>query len=343
VIPFDAPGGVETAALSALHIRDAAFDFRVQVLFPGDLTRALRLRSFNPFFYLGAARRLAVQAPDFLIVSLWRASIVGVLFRVLRPKTKLVVFLHCARSVHFVDKWVTRVAVRIATEVWSDSRATIEAICPGYPQDRVEIISYIPYDFPPVTKVTPTPVFIYWGRLARQKNLHRAMKIFAEVRRRVGVATFLVIGPDGGELDTLRELCKTLGIHDAVSFLGPKTQCEIVDFAREASFFVHTSEFEGMGLAVVEAMQMGLVPVVTGVGEVGRYCQNCINAILLRHDEEVVLNIIKVMESPILFERMRANAIAEWSGRPIYRDQILQKCKRLSTEPLSKFPDRPGC
>ena len=38
-----------------------------------------------------------------------------------------------------------------------------------------------------------------------------------------------------------------------------------------ASFYLQTSKFEGFAMSVVESMMMGLVPVVTPVGEIGRY------------------------------------------------------------------------
>jgi len=329
LIPFDAPGGVETAALSAPHIQEAAFDFQLQVLFPGELNRALRRRSFNPVVYVAAALRLAAEAPDILIVSLWRGAIVGVLCKLLRPRTKLVVFLHLAKRVHFADKWATRVAMSLATEVWSDSRATMEATFPRLPRNRSRVISYLPRKFRPVTSACPGPAFVFWGRLARQKNLQRAIKIFTEVRGQFGAARFLVIGPDGGELSALRQRCRTLGVHDAVVFLGPKSQDELPDFARQASFFLLTSEFEGMGLVVVEAMQMGLVPVVTRVGEVGEYCRDGVNAVVIDRDEQAAAEIVAAIQAPELFKRLRANAIAAWSDKPSYRDDLLANCRRL--------------
>jgi glycosyltransferase involved in cell wall biosynthesis len=331
VIPFESTGGVETAALSMRYFRGPAFDFQVRVLFPGELNGALRRKSFSPLAHIAAAHRLSVLAPDILIVSLWRAAIVGVFCKLFRPKTRLVVFLHCAKYVHFVDKWATRVAVSLAIEVWSDSRATLDATFPRYPRGRSRIISYLPRRFSSVTGATPQPVFVYWGRLARQKNLERAIKIFALVRERFREARFLVIGPDGGELDALREVVRSYCVHDEVLFLGRKAQAELAGFAREASFFLLTSDYEGMGLAVVEAMQMGLVPIVTKVGEVGVYCKNGFNSILIDYDEQAAEDIIAVIGSARIFERLRANAIDTWSDKLTYGESIAASCQRVVT------------
>jgi len=329
LIPFDAPGGVETAALSAPHIRGATFDFQVRVLFPGELTPNLWRRSLNPAAYLVWVRRLVVAAPDVLIVSLWRAAIIGVVCKRLCPSIQLVVFLHNTKFAHRVDAWATRMAVTRATEIWSDSRATIDATFPQFSQLRSRIVSYIPCAFEPVADPRPAPVFVFWGRLARQKNLQRAIRLFAAVLERLPAARFAIVGPDGGEGDALRRLCRTLSLQNAVSFLGPKSQHELPGVAQAASFFLFTSEFEGMGLAVVEAMQMGLVPVVTKVGEVGVYCRDGVNAIVIDRDELAVAAIIAAIEAPEAFARLRANAIATWSGKRTYRDDVLGNCARL--------------
>jgi glycosyltransferase involved in cell wall biosynthesis len=329
LIPFDAVGGVESAALSMRKVRTENVDFRVQVMFPGEMNKSLRRKSLNPFAFIKATLRLANQAPDLVIVSLWRAAVVGILFKLVQPKTKLVVFLHCALRVHLMDFWVTAIAIRIASEIWSDSAATIEATAPVFLRSRCKTVSYIPRSFEPVTSLTPTSTFIFWGRLAKQKNLQRAIRIFATVHERFPAARFTIIGPDGGEGHALKSLCRTLGVHDAVNFLGPKSNGELPEFARRASFFLLTSDFEGMGLAVVEAMQMGLVPIVTQVGEVARFCKDGINAIVIDRENRAIEMTFGAIEGRDLFVSLRARAISTWSGNPTYRDSVLGNCARL--------------
>ena len=65
-----------------------------------------------------------MDRPDVLIVSLWRSAIVGVLAKLLRPNLKLVVFIHNATDVHWLDFIFTRLAISLAHEVWADSQAS---------------------------------------------------------------------------------------------------------------------------------------------------------------------------------------------------------------------------
>jgi glycosyltransferase involved in cell wall biosynthesis len=50
-----------------------------------------------------------------------------------------------------------------------------------------------------------------------------------------------------------------------VSFLGPKKRQEVVDIASEHDVFVLPTRWEGVPLALLEAMSVGLVPVVSRV------------------------------------------------------------------------------
>ncbi len=329
LIPFDAIGGVESAALSMRQVRTEDVNFRVQVMFSGEMTENLRRKSLNPFEFLKSTSRIVKQAPNVLIVSLWRAAVVGILYRLIQPKATLVVFLHCARRVHLFDIFVTAIAIRLASEIWSDSGATIELTTPVFLRTRCKIVSYIPRNFEPVTSHTPTAAFIFWGRLAKQKNLQRAIRIFATVHERFPAARFTIIGPDCGEGPSLRRLCRTLGVHDSVNFLGPKSNDELPDFARNASFFLLTSDFVGVGLAVVEAMQMGLVPVVTEVGEIVRFCKDGINAIVIDRECRAVEMVRGAIETRDTFVGLRTRAISTWLGNPLYRDSVLAHCVRL--------------
>ena len=48
---------------------------------------------------------------------------------------------------------------------------------------------------------------------------------------------------------------------------------EIKKYANKASFFVQLSSYEGMSMSVSESMQLGLIPIVTNVGEIKIYCK----------------------------------------------------------------------
>ena len=142
-----------------------------------------------------------------------------------------------------------------------------------------------------------------------------------------------MIGPDGGELARIQKIVHNIGIADAVSFTGKKDFDEIKQLAEDASFYLQTSELEGMAMSVVEAMQLGLVPVVTPVGEIGTYCQHKKNSLLITSDQDTVKDVLDLLLStPQQYENLRSKAIATWADKPLYSESIVQACLDIYSE-----------
>lgn len=327
VVPYDGVGGVEAAARSIVN-PPADQDFRVVYVFPNVSSRQKRARTFDPRKIFGVACELAREKPDLVIVSLWRSALVGLLLRVLAPEVRMVLFLHNARDAHLLDRVCTRAFARVAHAVWADSAVTACARLPE--KQTIRIISMLTQRLPPVERDTdeaPAPRFVYWGRLAAQKNLGRALQLFARVHALRPDARLRLIGPDGGEEGALRARARELGIEDVTSFIGPQAPDAIPPLVSDCRFFLSTSVYEGMALSVCEAMQLGLVPIVTPVGEISRYCADGHNAIVLplterSGDAAAVESLLALLDDAAEYSRLSARAIASFADAPLYRDSI---------------------
>ena len=329
LIPYDGIGGVETAARSMGKVKFGSIDFEVEFIFKKATHARQRWVTFNPISFLGATRKVVIDRPDVLIVSLWRSAIVGVLAKLLRPNLKLVVFIHNATNVHWLDFIFTRLAISLAHEVWADSQASQRTRVPHVRPEKSHIISFVTRFFEVMPARAVSPEFIFWGRITRQKGLDRALHIFAGVLRRQPTARFWIIGPDGGTLNSTKQLCEALGVTEAVFFLGAATPDEIAAHARRASFYLQTSQFEGMAMSVVEAMQMGLVPIVTAVGEIASYCKQGDNSVVVESDQDAIETILSLLNCDAKFQAMRLQAIATWNDKPRYAESVLRACETL--------------
>src|SRR5690606_20910101 len=136
-------------------------------------------------------------------------------------------------------------------------------------------------------------------------------------------------GPDSGSRAALRMWCEKAGIANAVDFAGPMDEAGIREASGRNCFYLQTSSYEGMAMAVVEAMQLGLVPVVTPVGEIGRYCRTGVNAVVVEDDNKAVDAIAALLEDPAAWRLLRQGALQTWQGRPIYRDAMADACRQL--------------
>jgi len=326
LIPYDGIGGVEIAAKSILRVVVDDVDFRVETIFP-PAAASSRRAMLNSWWFLRTVVSLLRAKPDVLIVSLWRAYAVGVLLKLLRPRFRLVLFLHFPNDVHGLDRFFTRLAARFSSSVWADSHETLMRRLPKMQVDKGRVISFVTERIPALFTQSVRPVFVFWGRIHPQKGLVQSLSIFAAVRAEQPLARFLVIGPDGGDLSRVRELACTLGLGDSVNFLGPMSYADIRQVAGDASFYLQTSELEGMAMSVVEAMQLGLVPVVTPVGEISHYAQHGENAVVVKDDATAVADVLSLLEDDARYQAMRQGAVATWVDQPLYKDSVLAACR----------------
>ena len=102
------------------------------------------------------------------------------------------------------------------------------------------------------------PVILSIGRLVRQKNHALLLHSFARIRRRVS-ARLIILG-EGPLRDSLEVLARDLSIADAVSI--PGFQPNPYAFLSRADVFALSSEEEGFGLVLGEAMACGC-PIVS--------------------------------------------------------------------------------
>lgn len=336
LIPYDGIGGVEIAARSlptGWH-GNLLFERQYLVREPSVTPKTSEYHgpstSLNdPRAYWHALWRLVRDPPDLVVASLWRSALILICVKILRPGTRTVVFLHLAHDVHFTDRVANKLAMHLSDAIWTDSGVTLERRVPHRLRDRGRVISFLLNRQPLPEQRDPASDFIFWGRLHPQKGLDRALELFARVVPYRHNARFNIIGPDGGSEHRLRRRVAELGLDEHVTFAGPMRQDEIVREASHASFYLQTSHGEGMALSVVEAMQAGLVPVVTPVGEIARYCQDGQSAIFVHDDAAAVDAVLGLLSDPERYRRMSRAAAEYWQEKPLYRDDFLAAASEL--------------
>lgn len=329
LVPYDGIGGVESAARTMGSLRVAEIDFKVDYIYKDLLSDQGIKATYNPWLLVSSAWRISRQSPDVLILSLWRSSFVGVLVKLLRPSTKLVTFLHLARDFHVLDFLATRASLLFSHQIWADSKATILGRLSPAQRKRSRVISFVTRRFEVLPLMNPKPVFIFWGRLTHQKGMERAIRLFAKVYKKRSGARFMIVGPDGGVLSDLKKLCGELELADSIIFIGGASYDQIVNFAAQAFFYLQTSLIEGMAMSVVEAMQMGLVPVVTSVGEIASYCQDSRNAVIVESDDKAAEDILSLLDSNERYQALRMAAIQTWNDKTLYRESVLDACHKI--------------
>ncbi|MEO1701526.1 MAG: glycosyltransferase [Pseudomonadota bacterium] len=323
LIPYDGIGGVETAARSMREHSRPTVNFCCHYIYRPPKTRAARLALFTPWPPFRAAVAICAADTDLLIVSLWRSCIAALLAKLFRPRLRMVLFLHLSEDAHFLDRVLTWLVSFFAEEVWADSKQT-SAERLGQSADRV--ISFLIKHMDRVSSARHAPRFIFWGRLNRQKNIPMALTLFHAISERIPDATYLIIGPDGGDKNKIISEIDRLGLNERVQLTGPADREGIVESAFSSTFYLQTSMVEGMAMSVVEAMQMGIVPIVTPVGEIKNYCKHFDNAIIVKEMNETVDTVVNLFNDPAELERLSVGASLYWRGRALYADDVFDAC-----------------
>jgi glycosyltransferase involved in cell wall biosynthesis len=346
LIPLDGLGGVEVAARSFIRsaCRDEQVDLRVMYLARGGGEGGQAAGPFrvipsafastnNPAAHLLALFRIIMGRPEVLVCSLWKCMPIGICYKLLFPGKKFVCFLHSAKNVHWVDRVLTNLAIRFADAVWGDSEGTLLSRLPrkSRKEKRLRIISFVLESHYQRSLPRNVPSFVFWGRLHFHKGLDLALQLFAAIVRRNPLATYTIYGPDAGEEGKLRALAAELGLSRQVRFMGVTSFEELKSSAAQFGYYLQLSRLEGMAISVVEAMQLGLVPVVTPVGEISNYCNNHNSVLIedLRNLEQYADCICKLLDNDVLHDTLRDNSLRTWNNPVTYSTDIVAALHEL--------------
>ena len=114
------------------------------------------------------------------------------------------------------------------------------------------------------------------GRLDHQKDPLLLLSAFKQLTLTRSDLQLLMIG-DGVLRKTGDAAVRELALEEHVTLLGNKSPVEIARHLHCADIFVLSSAYEGMPIAVLEALACGLPVVTTDVGEVGLVVTNGVN------------------------------------------------------------------
>ncbi|MGU3392450.1 glycosyltransferase [Sphingomonas sp. M1A8_2b] len=223
-------------------------------------------------------RYLRHRRPDALHAMMWPITVIAVLAKLLsRVTTRIVVSDHIALSRQYGGSARTMRALRLTVRAlypYADARVLVSAdaaddlvALSGLRRATIEVI-YNPLDLPEGL-IRDASAERRWGDngaarivtlgvLKEQKNQALLLHAFAKIRAR-RLARLAIVG-DGALRPMLEELAATLGITQDVIFAG--YDLDPWPWLASADVFALSSDYEGFGNVLVEALHVGL-PVVS--------------------------------------------------------------------------------
>jgi N-acetyl-alpha-D-glucosaminyl L-malate synthase BshA len=150
------------------------------------------------------------------------------------------------------------------------------------------------------------PLLIHLSNFRPVKRVLDCIRIFAEVRRTVN-ARLLMVG-DGPDRGPAEHLATQLGVRESVDFVGKQNHVERL--IRQAHVLLMPSEMESFGLAALEAMACGVVPIGTRVGGVPELITDGVDGYLEATGDisRLAARATELLTNPELHARMAAAA-----------------------------------
>jgi glycosyltransferase involved in cell wall biosynthesis len=161
------------------------------------------------------------------------------------------------------------------------------------------------------------PCFVYAGSLICLKGVHLAIRALAEARKTIPLATLTLFG-NGSDEDWLRAIAKRCGVSHAVNFLGRIPRPQLIDSLHRYTALVFPSLHDSGGMAVLEALAVGIPVVCLDIGGPGVVVNHSCGFVLPTknaNETQLVMGIANSMislgtMSPVEYERLSMGAIA---------------------------------
>lgn len=113
---------------------------------------------------------------------------------------------------------------------------------------------------------------LFLGRIIKIKGLEDILKALEILHNRGTDFSFVLAGAGKDEAEYCRRFKETLG--EKFRFAGVVKGEETIKVLTESDIFLLPSFFEGLPIALLEAMSLGVVPVVTTAGSMGTVIRN---------------------------------------------------------------------
>ena len=193
----------------------------------------------------------------------------------------------------------------------------IETICPGVDWKELSKL--------PGTKSKNTTLYV--GRFSENKRLDKILHAISKVKDKISDVKLLLVGEDWGEKNKLLMLVKKLKLDKNVSFISGVE--DHYKYYSKANLFLLSSQYEGFGMSVIEAMASGLPVIVNNIEVMHEIVKNGKNGYIVSFSDhkKVAELILKLLENKILQKRLGENA--KITTKRFNWDDVVEKVERI--------------
>lgn len=152
------------------------------------------------------------------------------------------------------------------------------------------------------------PLLLHVGGMAPRKRIDLLLRCFARIRAQIPTAVLIRVG--GTLSPQLRHLAETLGVERAIVEMPFLTRDDLAALYRRVDLMILTSETEGFGLPVLEAMASGVPVVARDLPAVREVSADAPLLVAGEDADAYAAACIKVLSVEGIREGMRARGLA---------------------------------
>ncbi len=314
---------------------------------------AKKMNGYLPFLFIpwlvkNAKRFDVIHCHDFFSVQTVASGLASAAFKVplvVQPHGSLSSVRRAARFAAikkcFIGLFlgVLRQA-RLVIALTQEEKKSIEAIVGNAPKIAVVPNGIDPHPFADVSEIDlhakfgipkVSRIIGFVGRISPIKGLDISLRILAKLKDSHAF-TFLIIGPDEGEMRKLQKEAQALGIAERVVFVGMLSGEEKLRVMKSCDLFLFTSRDEGLPMTVLEAAALGIPQVLSrecNVPEVEEYGAGYVHP--LEDVDTLAGSVASILDEDDLRRRLGGNARRMVRERFDSR-KVLDRMENLLTE-----------
>jgi glycosyltransferase involved in cell wall biosynthesis len=151
------------------------------------------------------------------------------------------------------------------------------------------------------------PVLLFLGRIQETKGINEIIEAISLLREKMSFK-FILCGT-GPQKDSMVAACTEImgADFEYKGVVYDKTKTEIL---MQSDIFILPSYFEGLPMALLETMAVGIVPVVTDVGSIKSVVQHGLNGVIVNKKDvqDLYEKLIEILSDSDVFRILSTNA-----------------------------------
>jgi len=178
---------------------------------------------------------------------------------------------------------------------------------------------------------------LFVGTNFQRKGLPTIIRAAPAIVKEFPDTEFWVVGEDIA-MPAMKQLCTQEGVVDAFSFLGWKSQAELIDIYARADVFVMPSLTEAFGVVFLEAMAAGLVVVSAAVGGIPEIIRHGENGLLIADPTDaadLAHQVIRLFRDLQLYAQLQCAGLATAES---FNVQQMMSCTYQVYQEISSRP-----